>query len=119
MPTLSMDHVQDREIPAYGDTYRDITRPGADGYRRTYTGQRGTRVSVRCHSFETSQANATAKIATIEGYKGSDITLQDTGDSLSWDVYVHDVRCRWRRVVHSDGSSTHQVLATLDVEATA
>ena len=116
MADLTFDHVIDRQIPAWEDTYEDITRPGKNAYKRTFIGHRSETAVVRATSFHTSEANAITKVATIEGRQGERVQLKDSNDTLEWGVFILSAKAEWRAVVHSDASQTHQVLATLTVQ---
>lgn len=106
-------------VPAFGDTYEDVTRKGDVYLRMRYVGRRSSGGTVTGVRFTDTNADARALIDSIEAAKGKEIILRDTTDNLSWQVFLEDVSCdKPKRVWCTRANSNWRVTAALTVRAT-
>lgn len=106
-------------IPAFGDTYEDVTRKGDTYLRMRYVGKRSAGATVTGIRFTDTKADALSLISSIEAAKGKEIILRDATDNLSWQVFVDDVSCeKPQRVWCTRANSNWRVTASLQVRAT-
>jgi len=106
-------------IPAFGDTYEDVTRKGDTYLRMRYVGRRSAGATVTGIRFTDSNADARSLKSAIEAAKGKEIILRDTTDNLSWQVFVDDVAVeKPQRVWCTRANSNWRVTASLTVRAT-
>jgi len=105
---------------AYGDMYRDVTRPGSSNQRFHYMGKRGERTSITGIRFFNTKADALTGIDAAEAAQGREVYLYDQLDNMTYRVFLHAARAGVPRAVVSTNSNDNwKVVFTFEVTRTA
>ena len=107
--TLTFRKIQE-PLPPYQDVYREVSRPGIDGQQFKLEGKRGDRSGIPVLQFFFDKASAVAAKSAWEAAQGREVFLVDLTDTVSYQVFLHQVVVDEPRTIVSTVANDHWIL---------